>query len=111
MDSFAYPLAWAILAIQATLALFIVVYMVGRVVRFAQFLWQEYVSAKIKGEWRRLMVVVVTRLIETHNIAHDELYKTKPLMLHEDTSFERLHKGRGAIPPSNAPNLNGVLRQ
>ena len=112
MDSFAYHLAWAILAIQATLVLFIVVYIVGRVVAFAQFLWQEYVRSKIKRGWRRLMVVVMTRLIEKHNIAHDELYKKdKFLMLHEDTYFERLHKGPGAIPPSNAPNLNGVLRQ
>ena len=112
MDSFAYHLAWAILAIQATLVLFIVVYIVGRVVGFAQFLWQEYVRSKIKRAWRRLMVVVVTRLIEMHNIAHDELYKKdKSLMLREDTSFERLHKGTRAIPPSNAPNLNGVLRQ
>ena len=39
MDSFAYHLAWAILAIQATLVLFIAMYLVGRVVGFAQFLW------------------------------------------------------------------------
>ena len=109
MDSFAYDLAWAILAIQATLVLFLVVYVVGRVVGFAQFLWQEYVRSKIKRGWRRLMIVVVTRLIEMHNIAHDELYKKdKSLMLHEDTYFERLRKVPGAIPPSNAPNLNRV---
>ena len=39
MDSFAYHLAWAILAIHATLVLFIAMYLVGRVVGFAQFSW------------------------------------------------------------------------
>lgn len=62
MDSFAYHLAWAILATQATLVLFIVVHVVGRVVGFAQFLWQEYVRSKIKREYK----------------------KDKSLMLHED---------------------------
>ena len=112
MNSFAYDLAWAILVIQATLVLFLLMYVVGFVVGFVQFLWQEYVSSKISRAWRRLMVVVITRLIKMHNIAHNELYKKdKPLMLHQDTHLERLHKGPGAIPPSNAPNLNGVLRQ
>ena len=112
MDSFAYHLGWAILAIHATLVLFIVMYIVGRVVGFAQFLWQQYVRPKIKRAWRRLVVVVITRLIEMLSIARDELYeKDKSLVLREDTYFERLHKGPGAIPPSNAPNLNGVLRQ
>ena len=46
MDSFAYHLAWVILATQATLVLFVVAYTVGRVVGFAQFLWQEYVRSK-----------------------------------------------------------------
>lgn len=54
MDSFAYHLAWVILAIQATLVLFIVVHIVGRVVGFAQFLWQEYVWSRITRGWRRL---------------------------------------------------------
>ena len=77
MDSFAYDLAWAILAIHATLVLFIAMYIVGRVVGFAQFLWQKYVRSKIKR-----------RLIEMHKIAPDELYKkAKPLMLHEDPYF------------------------
>ena len=112
MDSFAYHLAWAILAIQATLVLSIVVYIVGGVVGFAQFLWQKYVRSKIKQGWRRIMVVVITRLIEMHNIAPHELYKkNKSFMPQEDPYFERPHKGPGAIPPSNAPNLNGVLRQ
>jgi hypothetical protein len=108
MGSFAYHLAWAILATQATLVLFLVVYIVGRVVEFAQFLWQEYVRSKIKRGWRSLMVVVIKRLVEMHNIAHDELYKKdkslihEDLTLHEDAYFQRLHKG---------PNLNGVLRQ
>jgi len=64
MDSFAYHLAWAILAIHATLVLFLAMYLVVRVVEFAQFLWQKYVRSKIKR-----------RLIEMHKIARDELYK------------------------------------
>ena len=101
MDSFAYHLAWVILAIHLTLVLFIGMYIVGRVERFAQFLWQKYVRSKIKR-----------RLIEMHKIAPNELYKKdKSSMLHEDAYFQRLHKGTRAIPPSNVPNLNGVLRQ
>ena len=62
MDSFAYHLAWAILAIQATLVLFLVRCVVGRVVGFGQLLWQEYIWPKIKRGWK----------------------KDKSLMLHED---------------------------
>ena len=53
MDSFAYHLAWAILVTQATLVLFIAVRIVGRVVGFAQFLWQEYVRSKIKRGYKK----------------------------------------------------------
>jgi hypothetical protein len=57
-------------------------YIVGRVVGFAQFLWQQYVWPKIKRAWRRLVVVVITRLIEMLSIARDELYeKDKSLVL------------------------------
>jgi hypothetical protein len=62
MDSFAYHLAWAILAIQATVVLFIAVYILGRVVGFAQVLWQKYVWSKIMRGYN----------------------KDKSLMLHED---------------------------
>ena len=102
MDSFAYHLAWAILAIHATLVLFIVMYIVGRVVGFARFLWQEYVWSKIKPR-----EVVIKRLIEMHNIAHDELYKKdKSLMLYEDTYFgpstQMLKKGTKTMRKSAA---------
>jgi len=53
MDSFAYHLAWAILAIQATLVLLLAMYTVGRVVGFAQVLWQKYVWSKIKREYKK----------------------------------------------------------
>ncbi len=53
MDSFAYDLAWATLAIQATVVLFIAVYIFGRVVGFAQVLWQEYVRSKTKREYEK----------------------------------------------------------
>ena len=77
MDSFAYHLAWVILAIHVTLVLFIGMYIVGRVERFAQFLWQKYVRSKIKR-----------RLIEMHKIAPDELYKKdKFSMLREGPYF------------------------
>ena len=77
MDSFAYHLAWAILAFHATLVLFVAMYLAGRVVGFAQFLWQKYVRSKVKR-----------RLIEMHKIAPNELYiKDNSTMLHEDPYF------------------------
>jgi|SRR5215469_60710 len=53
MDSFAYHLAWATLAIQATLVLLIAMYIVGHVVGFAQVLWQKYVWSKIKRGYKK----------------------------------------------------------
>jgi len=108
MDSFAYLLAWAILAIQATLVLLIVMYIVGCVVGFAQVLWQKYVWSTIKKAYGR----------SHHTADRDAQHRTrrivqkdKSLVLREDIYFERLHKGPGVIPPSKAPNSNGVLRQ
>ena len=91
MDSFAYHLAWVILAVQATLVV------VRRVVGFAQFLWQEYVWSKIKRGWRR------SRLIEMHNIAHDESYKKdKSLMTYEDPYFDPPTQGAQEVHQKNA---------
>ena len=108
MDWFAYHLAWAILAIQATLVLLIVMYIVGRVVGFAQVLWQKYVWSKIKTAYGRSHH---TADRDAQNRTRRIVQTDKSLVLHEDIYFERLHKGPGAIPPSNPPNLNGVLRQ
>ena len=65
MDSFAYYLAWAILAIQATLVLFLVRYIVGRVVGFGQFLWQEYVWPKIRLGWRKKATQTMRKVLAT----------------------------------------------